>query len=72
MTRKILIASLALGVAVALSPLAQAATTTKQSHMHAKHHHRHMHHRMTHKQVGCRGTYMYHKGGKCMDARKKT
>ena len=70
-TTKTLVAILALGTAVAFSPLAQAVTKMKHAHKHAMHHHHHMHHRMAHSHTGCHGTYMYHKGGKCMDARTK-
>jgi hypothetical protein len=69
MTTKILVASLAFGAAIAFSPLAEAATKMKHEHMHAMHHH--MHHRMAHANRGCHGEFMYHKAGKCMDARNK-
>ena len=64
-TTKALLAILAVGTVAAFSPLAQAATKMKHEHKHA------MHHRMAHSHTGCHGTYMYHKGGKCMDARTK-
>jgi hypothetical protein len=66
-TTKALVAILALGTAVAFSPLAQAATKMKHEHKRAMHHH----HRMAHSHTACHGAYMYHKGGKCMDARNK-
>ena len=85
--RKSLTASLVLGTAITLAPLAQAATfaiTISQPHtenlvqaakMHHHMNHRHHmrgHHGVVSKGPGRCGENMYFKKGHCMDARDKT
>lgn len=93
-TRKILVASLALGLAAAFSPVPQAAAFVSPGSQSAtenlaqvvkmkrkgkmaekmkghRHHARHRRQHMAMSHGGCKRAYMYHKGGKCMDARNK-
>ncbi len=58
MTAKVLTILTAIAVAMAAVPAASAAT----------HHGKAMHAKAS----GCKGEFMYMKGGKCMDARDKT
>jgi|JRHI01.1.fsa_nt_gi hypothetical protein len=56
MTAKVLTILAAIAVAMAVAPVANAAHHAKVVH---------------HSKAGCKGEFMYMKGGKCMDARAK-
>jgi hypothetical protein len=58
MSRLLTTIAIAAAMAVAVAPLANAA-------------HKSMHHHAHHAKGGCKGEFMYMKGGKCMDARAK-
>ena len=56
-----------LGICALALPLAAATVATAAHHkMGGKHHHHH-----GHKGKACKGEFMYMKGGKCLDSRKK-
>ena len=58
----------------AVATIAIASATTSVAYSKAgKPHKHHGHHSAHHVKGGksCMGTYQYHKGGKCLDARKK-
>jgi hypothetical protein len=56
MQAKFIIVVLATAMAMAVAPVANAAHHAKVVH---------------HSKAGCKGEFMYMKGGKCMDARAK-
>ena len=55
-----------IGICALALPLA-AATVASAHHKGGKMHHHHGHHHGT----ACKGEFMYAKGGKCLDSRKK-
>ena len=55
-----------IGICALALPLAAATVASAAHHKGGKHHHHHGHHGK-----GCKGEFMYMKGGKCMDARAK-
>jgi hypothetical protein len=64
MKSKIIIGICALALAL---PLAAATVASAAHHMDGKKHHHHGHHHGK----ACKGEFMYMKGGKCKDSRKK-
>lgn len=74
MTPKLLAAFAAVMLTPSVVPLANAATTPAHITMHhhvmtQMHHHLTMHHHAHATSKGCKGEFIYMKGGKCMDAR---
>ena len=70
MTSKIIAGFAALVLALSAAPLANAAKMAAHKTMHQQAAHHAKHHHYAHAK-GCKGEFMYMKGGKCMDARKK-
>ena len=56
-----------LGICALALPLAAATVASAAHHMGGKKHHHHGHHHGK----ACKGEFMYMKGGKCKDSRKK-
>ncbi len=63
MKSKIILGICALALAL---PLAAGTVASAAHHKGGKHHHHH-----GHKGKACKGEFMYMKGGKCKDSRKK-
>ena len=56
-----------IGICALTLPLAAATVASAAHHMGGKKHHHHGHHHGK----ACKGEFMYMKGGKCKDSRKK-